>query len=79
MPNTNCCSSLAVDVRFEDTLPVVEIQLEVAVVDVVRRGKQQAIIPRLEAHRDIIGVRHHHRADVDTSVRLAVVSQYCRH
>ena len=74
--STNC--SLTVDVRFYDSLPVVEVQLEVAVVDVVRRGKQQTIVSRLKPHRDVIGVRYHHRVNVDTSARLAVVRQYCR-
>jgi len=71
--------SLTVDVRFQHSLSVVEIQLEIAVVDVVRRGKQQTVTSRPEAHGDVIGVRHHQRVYVDVSVRPAVVRQYWRH
>jgi len=77
---TRCIyQSLTVDVRFQDCLPVVEVQLQISVVDVVRGGKQQTVVPSLEANRDVVGVRRHHRLDADVSQRLAVVRQYWRH
>ena len=78
VPHTDRSST--VNVRFYDSLPVVEVQLEVAVVDIVGRGKQQAVVVSgLEAHRDVIGVCYHRRVNVDASARPAVVRQYRRH
>ena len=72
--------SLLVDVGLQDALSVVEVELQAAVIDAVRRRQQQAvIISRLELHGQVVGVCRHHRTDVDASVRRTVVRHYRRH